>query len=65
MMSYGNYVCKIASLEEMEQKWDDEIALHSEKENWIAWKSEAIEGARAGHSMQTGELVQVSRSQVL
>ena len=51
MMSYGNYVCKIASLEEMEQKWDDEIALHSEKENWIAWKSEAIEGARAGRSI--------------
>ena len=51
MMSYGNYVCKIASLEEMEQKWDNEIALHSEKENWIAWKSEAIEGARAGRSI--------------
>ena len=49
--NYVNYVCKIASLEEMEQKWDDEIALHSEKENWIAWKSEAIEGARAGRSI--------------
>ena len=51
MMRFGNYVCKIASMEEMEQKWDYEIALHSEKGNWIAWKGEAIESARAGRSI--------------
>ena len=50
-MNFGNYICKIASSEEMEQKWDYEIALHSEKENWIVWKDEAIEGARAGRSI--------------
>ena len=46
-----NYTCRIASPEEMEQKWDYEIALHSEKANWIAWKGEAIESARAGRSI--------------
>ena len=46
-----NYICKIASPEEMERKWDYEIALHSEKGNWITWKGEAIEGARAGRSI--------------
>ena len=47
----GSYVCKIASMEEMEQKWNYEITQQSEKENWIAWKSEAIENAQAGRSI--------------
>ena len=47
----GNYVCRIATMEEMEQKWNYEIAQHSEKENWIAWKAEAIESARTGRSI--------------
>ncbi len=46
-----SYLCKIASMEEMEQKWDYEISLHSEKDNWIAWKSEAIGSALAGRSI--------------
>ena len=45
------YICKIASREEMEQKWDYEIAQHTEKGNWIAWKGEAIENALAGRSI--------------
>jgi len=45
------YICKIASPEEMEEKWDYEIAQHSEKGNWLAWKEEAIAGARAGRSI--------------
>ena len=51
MMNSRNYVCKIASMEEMEQKWNYEISQHSEKENWVAWKSEAMEGAGAGRSI--------------
>ncbi len=47
----GSYVCKIASMEEMEQKWNYEITQQSEKENWIAWKSEAIENAQSGRSI--------------
>ena len=46
-----SYICKIASPEEMEQKWNDEIMQHSEKENWIVWKGEAIESARTGRSI--------------
>ena len=46
-----NYICKIASPEEMERKWDYEIAQHEDRTNWIAWKSEAIEGARSGRSI--------------
>lgn len=51
MTHFGNYICKIASPEEMEQKWDYEISLHSEKKNWIVWKGEAIESALAGRSI--------------
>lgn len=35
----------------MIRKWDYEIGLHSRKENWIAWKDEAIESAREGRSI--------------
>ena len=45
------YICKIASLEEMEQKWNYEIGIHPGKENWIVWKGEAIEGFRSGRSI--------------
>lgn len=39
-----NYICKIASIEEMNTKWDYEIdnATH-DKENWIIWKKDNIE----------------------
>ena len=50
-MHIGNYICKIASIEKMEQKWDYEISQHSEKRNWIVWKDEAIESARTGLSI--------------
>ena len=45
------YICRIATEEEMNQKWDYEIRLHTEKENWTAWKDEAIESARSGRSI--------------
>ena len=47
----NNYVCRIASPDEMERRWDDEISLHTDQENWIAWKGEAIRSARAGRSV--------------
>ena len=50
-MHIGNYICKIASIEEMEQKWDYEISQHSEKRNWIVWKDQAIESSRTGLSI--------------
>ena len=45
------YVCKIASPEEMKQKWDYEINQHPGEKNWIVWKDEAIKGFRAGRSV--------------
>ena len=45
------YVCKIASLEEMNRKWDYEITQHPGEKNWIVWKDEAIKGFLAGHSV--------------
>ena len=45
------YICRIASLEDMEQKWDYEIALHPGEINWSVWKGEAIERARTGRSV--------------
>lgn len=45
------YVCKIASLQEMEEKWDYEIKLHPRQENWIIWKPEAIKNYQTGRSI--------------
>ena len=37
-----NYVCKIASLEEVNTKWNYEIEIANKKENWIIWKMENL-----------------------
>ena len=47
----NHYLCKIASLEEMHRKWDDEIRRHPGEENWIIWKQEAISNYGAGKSI--------------
>ena len=37
-------ICKIASLQEMNIKWEYEIAQSGkDKENWIIWKKQNIE----------------------
>ncbi len=44
-----NYVCKIATLDEMNTKWDCEIAhAKDDKNNWIIWKRENIERFKKG-----------------
>lgn len=45
------YVCKIASPEEMDRKWDYEISRHPGDENWVVWKGEAMKGFKAGRSI--------------
>ena len=45
------YICKIASPEEMNRKWDYEIRIHPGEQNWVVWKGEAMESARAGRSV--------------
>ena len=44
-----NYVCKIASFDEMNTKWDYEIEhAINDKENWIIWKKDNIERFQNG-----------------
>ncbi len=45
-----HFECKIASVEEMNVKWDYEIA-HSgkDRENWIIWKQRNIENRKKGY----------------
>lgn len=44
------YVCKIASVDEMERKWNYEIKKHKGP-NWKIWKDESIERVRTGQSI--------------
>ena len=37
------YICKIADLDEIIKKWDYEISIHPNNENWIIWKNKSIE----------------------
>ena len=44
-----NYICKIATIDEMNTKWDYEIAhAKDDKNNWIIWKKENIERFKNG-----------------
>lgn len=47
----NNYVCKIATLEEVIKKQDYEIEQAEEKENWIIWKQEAIDKVTTGKTI--------------
>ena len=44
-----NYICKIATIEEMNKKWDYEISIAiNKKENWIVWKEQNIKNYQNG-----------------
>ena len=45
-----HFICKIASLREMDVKWEYEIA-HSgtDRENWIVWKKRNVENFKQGY----------------
>ena len=48
----NDYVCKIASVEEMNTKWDYEIAHAGEdRDNWIIWKTSNIGHMSEGKSL--------------
>ncbi len=48
----NNYICKIAYLDEMNEKWDYEIAhAEEDKDNWIIWKKSSIEHMQEGKSI--------------
>lgn len=44
------FLCKIASLAEMNSKWEYEIAQSGkDRENWLIWKEENLEKYKQGH----------------
>lgn len=44
-----NYICKIATVDEMNTKWDYEIDhAADDKNNWFIWKKESIERFQKG-----------------
>lgn len=45
-----DYICKIATIEETETKWNYEIKKHKSP-NWKIWKSESIERVKNGQSI--------------
>ena len=45
-----DYICKIATIDEMETKWNYEI-LKNKSLNWKIWKAEAIERVRNGQNI--------------
>ncbi len=45
------YICKIATIPEMEIKWDYEINKASDKDNWITWKKNAFDRVEKGISV--------------
>lgn len=46
------FICKIASPQEMEIKWEYEIAQSGkDKENWIVWKKQSIENYKQGYTI--------------
>ncbi len=44
------YICKIASIDEMETKWNYEIRKNK-NHNWKIWKAEAMERVKNGQSI--------------
>ena len=45
----NKFICKIASIDDMNKKWDYEIKnAQKDKENWIIWKEENIKNRIEG-----------------
>ena len=42
------YVCKIASMEEVNEKWDTLVREHPDDPNWAVWKKDIIAEISAG-----------------
>ena len=45
------YICKIASLDELNRKWDFEIQQHPGAHNWVIWKEDAVRSFSIGLSI--------------
>ena len=53
------YICKIATLEEMEQNWNYLIKIHPDNNAWKIYKDEAIK------NMQNGEETEVNAENIV
>lgn len=59
----NDYICKIATIEEMNKKWDYEISIATHnKNNWIIWKKDTIERFKKGliipyYGLLNGEII--------
>ena len=58
----NNYICKIATIEEMNKKWDYEISQNPNNNAWKIWKKEFIYAAKTGkrisyYGFLNGEIV--------
>ena len=59
----NNYVCKIATIDEMIKKWDYEIdKATDDKDNWIKWKKDNLERFQKGliipyYGLLNGEII--------
>ena len=51
MSMNGNYVCKIASDDEVIAKWDALVAQHPGESNWVVWKAETVNDVRTGRNI--------------
>ena len=49
--SEQSYICKIASMEELEAKWTYEIEKNADDPDWPIWKKQAFERTEKGQSI--------------
>ena len=46
-----NYICKIANLDEINEKWDYEIEKHPDDSRWKVWKEQFVTSVKRGNRM--------------
>ena len=44
-----NYICKIANLDEINEKWDYEIEKHPDDSRWKVWKEQFVTSVKRGN----------------
>ncbi len=56
------YICKRATLEEINRKWDYEIEKHKGDNAWVVWKKDFVKGVKNGkricyYGISDGEII--------
>lgn len=47
----SNFVCKVASINEMNSRWDYLVRSNRDDSNWVIWKERSLERASKGQSI--------------